>query len=286
MVNTTLYLDSESTVLNPFVGCAPSEIDADGDLVTSDLDWDDNNPDQWIDSDGDGYGDNSDGINGDDCPTQKGTSVYDQIGCYDLDGDGWSYSADFNDGDATQWNDTDGDGFGDNWDNPDWNESRVIGQFVENATQPDRCPDEYSGFLYSQYQGCLIELVVEENQETNSNVDKDSEDSNFVLILGIAGTGIVLVLFGAIAVLIRKKPKSKSESKQPVHPAVDEQSQEAAEEVLEQVESETVVKFVNSWEELPEGEWLPNDENGINWYLDNEGRHWYSNDGGFRIWEQ
>ncbi len=286
MVNTTLYLDSESTVLNPFVGCAPSEIDADGDLVTSDLDWDDNNPDQWIDSDGDGYGDNSDGINGDDCPTQKGTSVYDQIGCYDLDGDGWSYSADFNDGDATQWNDTDGDGFGDNWDNPDWNESRVTGQFVENATQPDRCPDEYSGFLYSQYQGCLVELVVEENQETNSNVDKDSEDSNFVLILGIAGTGIVLVLFGAIAVLIRKKPKSKSGSKQPVHPAVDEQSQEAAEEVLEQVESETVVKFVNSWEELPEGEWLPNDENGINWYLDNEGRHWYSNDGGFRIWEQ
>ena len=60
MVNTTLYLDDDNTVLNPFVGCAPSEIDADGDLVTSDLDWDDNNPYQWADTDGDGFGDNSD----------------------------------------------------------------------------------------------------------------------------------------------------------------------------------------------------------------------------------
>ena len=140
MVNTTLYLDDDNTVLNPFVGCAPSEIDADGDLVTSDLDWDDNNPYQWADTDGDGYGDNSDEQGGDDCPTQKGTSIYDQVGCFDLDGDGWSFDHDFNDGDATQWNDTDGDGFGDNWDNPDWNESRIYGEFVIGATQPDRCP--------------------------------------------------------------------------------------------------------------------------------------------------
>ena len=32
-VNTTLYLDNGNTILNPFVGCAPSEIDADGDSV-------------------------------------------------------------------------------------------------------------------------------------------------------------------------------------------------------------------------------------------------------------
>ena len=49
---------------------------------------------------------------------------------FDLDGDGWSFDHDFNDGDATQWNDTDGDGFGDNWDNPDWNES----EFTENLS--------------------------------------------------------------------------------------------------------------------------------------------------------
>ena len=292
MVNTTLYLDDENTVPNPFVGCAPSEIDADGDSVTSDLDWDDNNPYQWADTDGDGYGDNSDEQGGDDCPTQKGTSIYDQVGCFDLDGDGWSFDHDFNDGDATQWNDTDGDGFGDNWDNPEWNESRIHGEFVVGATQPDRCPTEYSAFLYSDTQGCLSSLDVVEEDEQKSSQDSEEDDSNFVLILGIAGVGIVLILFGAIAVLIRKKPKSRAKSDKAVHPAlepateteVDAESLESAEQVMQQVESEKVIEHVSSWEELPEGEWLPNDENGVNWYQDKDGRYWYSTDDGFRVW--
>ena len=292
MVNTTLYLDDDNTVLNPFVGCAPSEIDADGDLVTSDLDWDDNNPYQWADTDGDGYGDNSDEQGGDDCPTQKGTSIFDQVGCFDLDGDGWSFDHDFNDGDATQWNDTDGDGFGDNWDNPDWNESRIYGEFVIGATQPDRCPNEYSAFLYSDTQGCLSSLEVVEEDKQKSSKDSEEEDSNFVLILGIAGVGIVLILFGAIAVLIRKKPKSGAKPEKAVHPSledvddakVDTESLASAEQVMQQVESEKIIEHVSSWEELPEGEWLPNDENGVNWYQDNDGRYWYSTDDGFRVW--
>ena len=293
MVNTTLYLDDDNTVLNPFVGCAPSEIDADGDLVTSDLDWDDNNPYQWADTDGDGYGDNSDEQGGDDCPTQKGTSIYDQVGCFDLDGDGWSFDHDFNDGDATQWNDTDGDGFGDNWDNPEWNESRIYGEFVVGATQPDRCPNEYSAFLYSDTQGCLSSLEVVEEDEQKSSQDSEEDDSNFVLILGIAGVGIVLILFGAIAVLIRKKPKSGAKSGKAVHPSledandaeVDTDSIASAEQVMQQVESEKLIEHVSSWEELPEGEWLPNDENGVNWYQDKDGRYWYSTDDGFRVWD-
>ena len=36
---------------------------------------------------------------------------------------------------STQWNDTDGDGFGDNYDNVSWSEGRTFGQFVEGATQ-------------------------------------------------------------------------------------------------------------------------------------------------------
>ena len=28
------------------------------------------------------------------------------------------------------------------------------------------------------------------------------------------------------------------------------------------------IHFVNRWEDLPNGKWLPNDENGIHWYLD------------------
>ena len=118
------------------------------------------------------------------------------------------------------------------------------------------------------------------------------DDSNFVLILGIAGVGIILILFGAIAVLIRKKPKSRAKSAKAVHPGlepateteVDTDSIESAEEVMQQVESEKVIEHVSSWEELPEGEWLPNDENGVNWYQDKDGRYWYSTDDGFRVW--
>ena len=83
-------LDEDKTILNPLVGCTPSEIDLDGDGVTADLDWDDNNANQSIDSDGDGFGDNSDSPDGDDCPLQKGTSTNDKRGCLDLDSDGWS----------------------------------------------------------------------------------------------------------------------------------------------------------------------------------------------------
>ena len=51
---------------------------------------------------------------------------------------------------------------------------------------------------------------------------------------------------------------------------------------IEDLES---IKFVNQWEDLPNGKWLPNDENGINWYLDDQGRHWYSDNGGFKIFQ-
>ena len=120
----------------------------------------------------------------------------------------------------------------------------------------------------------------------------EEDDSNFVLILGIAGVRNSLILFGAIAVLIRKKPKSEQNLTRPfiqlLEPAteteVDAESIESAEEVMQQVESEKVIEHVSSWEELPEGEWLPIDENGVNWYQDKDGRYWYSTDDGFRVW--
>ena len=42
--------------------------------------------------------------------------------------------------------------------------------------------------------------------------------------------------------------------------------------------------FVRDWEDLPEGEWLDNDENGTHWYLDVEGNYWQSTDDGYQIW--
>ncbi|MDC0341015.1 hypothetical protein OAM96_03555 [Candidatus Poseidoniaceae archaeon] len=43
---------------------------------------------------------------------------------------------------------------------------------------------------------------------------------------------------------------------------------------------------VSSWEELPEGEWLDNDEEGTHWYLANDGTHWHSTEDGFTVWKE
>lgn len=91
---------------------------------------------QWLDGDGDGYGDNSQGLQPDACPWQAGTSVKSWLlnessvqgftevtafGCEDLDGDGW---VDFSeslgmDKDPNEHYDADGDGVGANSDYDD-----------------------------------------------------------------------------------------------------------------------------------------------------------------------
>ena len=113
---------------------------------------------QWLDSDNDGYGDNLEGYQGDHCTFSRGYSSSDRFGCLDTDGDSYSDpdpgglngvepwfahpagKADAFALDGSQWNDTDDDGYGDNWADPGLNETRWlwdIGQFVDNATQPD-----------------------------------------------------------------------------------------------------------------------------------------------------
>ena len=140
-------------------------------------------------------------------------------------------------------------------------------------------------------------MTVEEDEEKASSAEESEEESNLMLILGIAGAGIIFVLFGAIAVLIKKKPqqKRKNVSKDSaVNPALKyqseddliEQTHKATEEVSKQLDSNKIVDFVSRWEDLPDGDWLPNDEKGVNWYQDNDGRYWYSTDDGFRVWDE
>jgi hypothetical protein len=122
-------------------------------------------PTQWADTDLDSYGDNVEGTNGDACPLQDGTSTADRFGCPDSDADGWSnptgtWTTD--DGadafvlEATQWHDSDIDGYGDNWADANWNSERVVlgvGQFVSDAFQPDACPAE-RGYSWVDRFGC------------------------------------------------------------------------------------------------------------------------------------
>ena len=98
-----------------------------------------NDETQWFDLDNDGFGDNPDGLNSDDCINQSGTSREGGIlGCTDSDSDGWADSIDAFPNEPTQWVDSDGDGYGDQ-----------TGGF-----EGDSCPNE-SGNSSEDRFGCL-----------------------------------------------------------------------------------------------------------------------------------
>ena len=87
--------------------------------------------DLTLDGDGDGYGDNQEGENADQCPTENGTSYIDFLGCLD-DGDGYRdlFEPTGLAGNPTQWEDYDRDGYGDN----------------ASGTNPDLCPETEAAY--------------------------------------------------------------------------------------------------------------------------------------------
>nr|MCS5535991.1 thrombospondin type 3 repeat-containing protein [Candidatus Poseidoniales archaeon] len=114
-------------------------------------------PTQWKDSDGDGWGDNTTGVEGDDCPLEHGTSTTDLVGCPDTDEDTYSDQGDAFPSDATQWNDSDADGYGDNWADSAWDGERVplgIGIKFPDSTTPDACPSIAGNSTLDRF-GCL-----------------------------------------------------------------------------------------------------------------------------------
>ena len=98
-----------------------------------------NEPTQWVDQDGDGYGDNPVGVNADNCPISFGTSnQLGNLGCPDGDGDGYADVDDLFPSDSTQWEDVDNDGFGDN----------------PAGNNPDACPSIVGTSTIDRF-GCL-----------------------------------------------------------------------------------------------------------------------------------
>ena len=130
------------------LGCFDSDEDgySDSDATWnagSGADYFPNDPTQWTDFDDDGFGDNwgnstwtdrqsswpgemvTDATTQDACPIRAGTSwKADTFGCPDSDGDGWYDLMDAFANDATQWEDADMDGYGDN----------------ASGNEPDACP--------------------------------------------------------------------------------------------------------------------------------------------------
>jgi hypothetical protein len=172
-----------SSTRNNTYGCP----DADYDGWADTQDFMPNDASQWKDSDGDGYGNQLTGFQGDACPQDYGESWQDRFGCLDSDGDGWSdkndafpfESTQYSDrdldgygdnqsegallidafpGDTTQWNDTDGDGYGDN----------------QNGNVPDRFPNDPTRWQDSDHDG-----VADEDDafpdDTTQNTDSDGD---------------------------------------------------------------------------------------------------------------
>ena len=108
-------------------GCPDSDFDG----WSDNFDLFDNESSQWSDLDGDGYGDELNGFQGDACPKNAGTSTLDIFGCRDTDNDGWSDNGDALPENPTQWLDRDGDGYGDN----DTEEATEIDLFPSDGTQ-------------------------------------------------------------------------------------------------------------------------------------------------------
>ena len=93
---------------------------------------------QVTDLDQDGFGDNGSGNLPDACPNTYGDSARGGIlGCPDADGDRWADQIDVFDDDLSQWNDTDGDGYGDS----------IIG------FQGDSCPNTIGTSIEDRF-GC------------------------------------------------------------------------------------------------------------------------------------
>ena len=138
-----------NSTLGGAVGC----LDSDGDGWQDADDAMPENPTQWHDTDGDGFGDNPDGTTPDACISVPGDSLLDRFGCPDSDDDGYSSpdsdwtvedGADAFPTDETQWSDWDLDGFGDNWGNESWSTLR------EELSSQSNWPGEYFAFARDQ----------------------------------------------------------------------------------------------------------------------------------------
>ena len=273
-------------------GCADSESDDDGDGIFNPVDGPDgvfkNDPTQSADSDGDGYGDNSTGLNGDACPSVHGSSSQDRLGCPDNDEDGYSdpgqgwnvdSGADAWVNEPTQWADSDGDGYYDNYDNPAWTASREDGwpgKYISGARLGDKCPLNASDSAYPD-PGCPA---------TEINIidygNSGSTDSGFPL-------GLILILLLVVAsiggltaaVVVKSRGSKKGNTRKQSKP---QKGQSRKEEVLGNDiyvgGDDTIVSQNDSphWE--IEGVIGDDDYEWLEW-PEGSGMWWYRNDSGY-----
>jgi len=287
-------------------------VDLDGDGYGDDLDGD--NPDYCPtsagtssidrlgcrDSDGDGYSDSS---------SSWSTNRWDT---FDMGPDMFK-------NDATQWRDSDGDGLGDNWADETINQTRPSewpGIWVAHATLVDNCPlEDYEEIFNEKSPGCKVVAQNDDDTKGSAGDDVSSGGGSLVSTTMMAGIGGAIVVIILVVIIIRilkstddmtkPLPHLRGPSLPPGEDAsdVDLAQQSVAEgipeititddlmnteEVVEpsEMEVESAPKTVASWQELPNGNYLDPDANGMVWYRDVDGNSWYQNaDESWSMWQ-
>jgi len=200
-------------------------------------------PTQWCDSDGDGFGDNPSGDSADLCPSVIGTSTkawlaikeeggqdvtYSKIdyhGCIDSDGDGWADIGDDLPQDPDEHIDADHDGVGFSNDYDD--NSALIKtledyclvnmQDTSNPCKGVRDP-EYQNYLKSVEEGTTPQSYSAWNKSNNANPNEESTsgidaiDNKAIKEAGIVGGSVfVLMIIGILFIVLMQKRKRRSQ---------------------------------------------------------------------------
>ena len=255
----------------PFDDSEQSDHDLDGIGDNADIDDDNDGVDdltdlfpfnelEQIDSDGDGIGDYAD---------------------LDDDNDGYADETDMFPMDSTENNDTDNDGIGNNADIDDdddgWSDTVEDECMSDPLDKTDTPPDLNSNSICDQIENYTY--VPETKTEQNSNT----------MLIGTAG--ILMLILSVVVVRFLKRSRNEDEDwfeeEEELYEEMTRSSPPAAKKDLaSSVKSQADPEQVDSWEDLPDGEWLENDADGTHWYRTNDGVHWYSTDDGYRIWDE
>jgi|GEM_PF-1362098 len=210
-------------------------------------------PTEQADSDDDEVGDNSDEF-----PNDASESI-------DSDGDGVGDNSDEFPNDASESIDSDGDGVGDN---------------------SDEFPNDANESIDSDNDG-IGDNAHNSGNNTPITETKSAFSDNLPLM---ATVGIAILVISVIGVLVLRKSKTEDDDLLEEEDEVDQITQTSQKSTknddLPAVVPQANPKHVDSWEGLPDGEWLENDEEGTHWYLANNGEHWYSTDDGYRVFEE
>ena len=150
-------VNSTWKVLSP----STEPLDSDGDGYDDESDEFPNDETEWSDSDSDGVGDNSDDFPNDASETK------------DSDGDGYGDNGDAFPNDSTQWADRDGDGYGDN----------------RTGLNPDSCPD--SPTTNVEEDGCAQEEILD--SDGDGVLDSNDQCSNTAVNASVNPEGCAIL---------------------------------------------------------------------------------------------